>query len=91
MNRSPAQSLGTEMMIVECANEGKHGIPTGWYASREFKMNDQETSFWSTLTKDEQIKLWNTHFDTGRCLLCLIDERGSRSSIVPPIESIKKT
>jgi hypothetical protein len=80
MNNLSSKTVNMEMMIVECSNVAKHGIPTGWYASREFKLDDKETEFWNTLSKEEQIKLWNTHFDSGVCLLCLIDEKFAERS-----------
>jgi len=64
-----------DMMVVECENVSKHGIPTGWAGSREFKLDDEELFFMNTLPTEEQKKIWDIHFGTGRCVACLIDER----------------
>ncbi|MFI5421148.1 MAG: hypothetical protein ACHQ1H_09310 [Nitrososphaerales archaeon] len=61
-------------MVVECANYSKHGIPTGWFASREFKLDDEELYFMNHLSREDQRRIWKAHFDTGRCVPCLIDE-----------------
>lgn len=61
-------------MVVECANYSKHGIPTGWFASREFKLDDDELRFMNQLSREDQRRIWKVHFDTGRCVACLIDE-----------------
>jgi hypothetical protein len=72
-------SLDMDMMIVQCYNSSKHVIPTGWYGSREFKLDDDQTSFFNSLSNEERSIMWKNHFDTGKCLLCSIDERRAQS------------
>src|ERR1700730_2047236 len=70
----------TDSMVVQCANYSKHGIPTGWFASREFKLDDDELNFMNHLSREDQRRIWKVHFDTGRCVPCMIDEwRASNS------------
>ena len=64
----------TDSMVVQCANYSKHGIPTGWFASREFKLDEEELYFMNHLSREDQRRIWKLHFDTGRCVPCMIDE-----------------
>jgi hypothetical protein len=63
-----------DTMVVQCENYTKHGIPTGWFASREFKLDDEELNFMNHLSREDQKRIWKAHFDTGRCVPCMIDE-----------------
>lgn len=64
-----------DMMVVQCANYSKHGIPTGWWGSREFKLDEDELHYMNALPLSEQKKIWDVHFETGKCVSCLVDER----------------
>jgi len=63
-----------DAMVVQCENYSKHGIPTGWCASREFKLDEDELNFMNHLSREDQKRIWKIHFDTGRCVPCMIDE-----------------
>ena len=74
MNAILLEPTTVDTMVVQCENYSKHGIPTGWFASREFKLNDDELNFMNHLSREDQKRIWKIHFDTGRCVPCMIDE-----------------
>ena len=62
---------------IECKNS-YHEPPTlinGYY---EFKPDETQFKFWKFLAPQEKSRLLKTYHDTGKCLLCSIDEELQR-------------
>ncbi len=58
---------------IVCRN-GFHEPPTlvnGYY---EFSLEEKQASFWKFLPPVEKSKMMNEYHETGKCLLCSIDE-----------------
>jgi hypothetical protein len=58
---------------IDCKDLARHKI-TGSFGFKEFDGTPEESAFWNKASEDEKASLKKKHVDTGRCLLCLIDE-----------------